>query len=115
MAKITITLPDASTREYDSGVTGRRIAEDIGQRLAQDALAIAVNGETRDLARPISKDASIRILTWKDDEGKRAYWHSSAHLMAEAVEVLFPGTKFGIGPAIDSGFYYDIDVGEHYL
>ncbi|MGB2957650.1 MAG: threonine--tRNA ligase, partial [Bacteroidota bacterium] len=115
MAKITITLPDASTREYDSGVTGRRIAEDIGQRLAQDALAIAVNGETRDLARPISKDASIRILTWKDDEGKRAYWHSSAHLMAEAVEVLFPGTKFGIGPAIDSGFYYDIDVGEHSL
>jgi len=115
MAKLTITLPDASTREYDSGVTGRRIAEDIGQRLAQDALAIAVNGETRDLARPIAKDASVRILTWKDDEGKRAYWHSSAHLMAEAVEALFPGTKFGIGPAIDSGFYYDIDVGEHSL
>jgi threonyl-tRNA synthetase len=115
MATITITLPDASTREYESDITGQRIAEDIGRRLAQDALAVAVNGETRDLARSITKDASVRILTWKDDEGKRAYWHSSAHLMAEAVEALFPGTKFGIGPAIDSGFYYDIDVGEHSL
>jgi threonyl-tRNA synthetase len=113
MAQITITLPDGSTRAYERGVTGREVAESIGSRLAQSALAIAVNGETRDLARPIDADAEIRIFTWADDEGKRAYWHSSAHLMAEAIESLFPGTKFGIGPAIENGFYYDIDVGDH--
>jgi threonyl-tRNA synthetase len=115
MTKIRITLPDGSAREYASGIPGKQIAGDIGRRLAKDALAIAVNGETRDLSRPVTSDASVRILTWDDDEGKRAYWHSSAHLMAEALEDLFPGTKFGIGPAIDSGFYYDIDVGEHSL
>jgi threonyl-tRNA synthetase len=82
MDQITITLPDGSRRQYERGVTGRQIAESIGQRLANDALAIGVNGETWDLARPITGDASVRVYTWKDDEGKRAYWHSSAHLMA---------------------------------
>ena len=99
MATITLTLPDGSAREYPQGVTGREIAESIGRRLAGDALAISVNGQTWDLSRPITHDAAIRIYTWADEEGKHAYWHSSAHLMAEAVEQLFPGTKFGIGPA----------------
>ena len=113
MDQITITLPDGSRRSYDRGVTGAQIAESISKGLAREALAVAVNGDTRDLARPIQNDASVRILTWKDDEGRRAYWHSSAHLMAEAIESLFPGAKFGIGPAIDIGFYYDLDLGDH--
>ena len=115
MDTIRITLPDGSIREFPSGVTGKEIAAGIGRGLARDALAISVNGETWDLTRPIEGDASIRIHTWKDDEAKRTYWHSSAHLMAEAVESLFPGTKFGIGPAVDAGFYYDIDMGDHSL
>jgi threonyl-tRNA synthetase len=115
MDSINITLPDGSKREFPRGVTGKEIAAAIGRGLARDALAISVDGEVRDLSRPISGDASIRIHTWKDDEAKRAYWHSSAHLMAEAVESLFPGTKFGIGPAIENGFYYDLDMGEHSL
>ena len=115
MERITITLPDGSARQYDAGVTGQAIAESIGRGLARDALAISVNGEVWDLFRPIAKDAAVRIHTWKDEEAKRTYWHSSAHLMAEAVESLFPGTKFGIGPAIENGFYYDIDMGDHSL
>ncbi len=115
MDTIHITLPDGSQREFPRGVTGLEIAAAIGRGLARDALAISVDGEVHDLARPVTKDASIRIHTWKDDEAKRTYWHSSAHLMAEAVEALYPGTKFGIGPAIDSGFYYDIDMGDHSL
>ena len=113
MDQITITLPDGSKRSYDRGVTGGQIAESISKGLAREALAVAVNGDTRDLARPIQNDASVRVLTWKDEEGRRAYWHSSAHLMAEAIESLFPGAKFGIGPAIDIGFYYDLDLGDH--
>jgi threonyl-tRNA synthetase len=96
-------------------VTGQQIAQSIGPRLAKSALAIGVNGETRDLSRAIDTNASVRVYTWDDDEGKRAYWHSSAHLMAEAVEALYPGTKFGVGPAIDAGFYYDLDMGDHSL
>jgi len=115
MDQITITLPDGSRRSYDRGVTGGKIAESIGRGLARDALAISVNGETWDLFRPITVDAEVRIHTWKDDEAKRTYWHSSAHLMAEAIEALFPGTKFGIGPAIENGFYYDVDMGDHAL
>ena len=115
MDTIHITLPDGSKREFPRGVTGKEIAAAIGRGLARDALAISVDGEVRDLSRPISGDASIRIHTWKDDEAKRAYWHSSAHLMAEAVESLFPGTKFGIGPAVEAGFYYDVDMGDHSL
>jgi threonyl-tRNA synthetase len=115
MDTINITLPDGSKREFPPGVTGKEIAAAIGRGLARDALAISVDGEVWDLFRPIPGDASIRIHTWKDDEAKRAYWHSSAHLMAEAVESLFPGTKFGIGPAIETGFYYDVDMGDHSL
>jgi threonyl-tRNA synthetase len=115
MASITITLPDGSTRQYDSGVTGSEIAASIGRGLARDALAVSVNGEVWDLFRPITSDADIRIHTWKDDEAKHAYWHSSAHLMAEAVESIFPGAKFGVGPAVENGFYYDLDLGDHSL
>ena len=115
MSTITITLPDGSHRTYDSGVTGQQIAASIGRGLARDALAVSIDGEVRDLARPITADAELKICTWKDDEAKRAFWHSSAHLMAEAVESLFPGAKFGVGPAIDAGFYYDIDLGDHNL
>jgi threonyl-tRNA synthetase len=115
MNQIPITLPDGSVRMYASGVTGKEIAESIGPRLAREALAISVNGETRDLARPVAAPATVKILTWTEEEGKRAYWHSSAHLMAEAVESLYPGTKFGVGPAIENGFYYDMDLGDHFL
>jgi threonyl-tRNA synthetase len=115
MSQITITFPDGSSREYESGVTGNQVAESISKGLAREALAISVNGEVHDLARPIAADASIKIHKWNDDEGKLAYWHSSAHLMASAIESLFPGTKFGIGPAIENGFYYDLDMGEHSL
>jgi threonyl-tRNA synthetase len=112
MDQVTITLPDGSHREYNSGTTGRQIAESIGPRLAEAALSIGVNSETWDLSRPITSDATVQLYTWKDDQGKRTYWHSSAHLMAEAIETLYPGTKFGIGPAIENGFYYDIDLGD---
>ena len=115
MSQINITLPDGSVRPFESGVTGLQIAEGISKGLAREALAALVNGDTWDLARPIPNDAEVRILTWKDDQGKHAYWHSSAHLMAEAIESLFPGAKFGIGPAIETGFYYDLDLGEHSL
>ncbi len=107
---IKITLPDSSVREYESGVTGIQIAESISNRLAKDVLSISVNGEVWDLTRPITKDAAIRLHTWDDREGKDTFWHSSAHLMAEAIESYFPGTRFGIGPTVDSGFYYDIDL-----
>jgi threonyl-tRNA synthetase len=115
MMKITITFPDGSTREYDSGVTGLQIAEGISKGLAREALAVEVNGEVWDLNRNITADSALKILKWKDDGGKYAFWHSSAHLMAAAVEELFPGTKFGIGPPIETGFYYDIDMGDHTL
>jgi threonyl-tRNA synthetase len=115
MNKVTLTFPDGSTREFDEGITGNLVAQLVDGSSAKDALAISVDGETWDLSRPIRSNASVKILYWDDPEGKRAYWHSSAHLMAEAVESLFPGTKFGIGPAIENGFYYDIDVGDHAL
>jgi threonyl-tRNA synthetase len=115
MDKITITFPDGSRKAYDSGVCGQQIAEGISKGLAKEALAVEVNGEVWDLSRPIKQDAELKILKWADDGGKDAYWHSSAHLMAEAVESLYPGTKFGIGPAIETGFYYDIDLGGHTL
>jgi threonyl-tRNA synthetase len=109
---IKITFPDASVKEYEKGITGLEIAQSISRRLAQDALAVSVNGETWDLTRPIENDSEVNILTWDDAEGKHAYWHSSAHLMAEALQELYPGIKFGIGPAIENGFYYDVDPGE---
>lgn len=115
MDQITITFPDGAVRSYEKGVTGQQIAESISPGLAKAVLAISVNGEVVDLFRPIETDARIKLHKWEDDEAKKTYWHSSAHLMAEAVEALFPGTKFGIGPPIDNGFYYDIDMGDHSL
>ena len=113
MSQITITFPDGKSRLYDQGVTGQQIAESISAGLAKEVLAVSVNGEVRDLSRLIETDATIKLHKWVDDEAKRAYWHSSAHLMAEAIESSFPGTKFGIGPAIENGFYYDVDMGDH--
>ncbi len=105
---IKITFPDGSVREYENGVTGLQIAESISTRLAQDVLACGVNGNTVELNRPITSDAAITLYKWDDEEGKHAFWHTSAHLMAEAMQELWPGTQFGIGPAIENGFYYDV-------
>ena len=105
---IKITFPDNSAREYEAGVTGLQIAESISPRLAQEVLACGVNGETTELNRPITEDSSIVLYKFDDEEGKHAFWHTSAHLMAEALQELYPGTQFGIGPAIENGFYYDI-------
>lgn len=109
---IKITFPDGSVREFEKGTTSMQVAESISSRLAQDVLAAKVNGEVWDLTRPIDTDATIELLKWEDEDGKHAYWHSSAHLMAEAVQILYPHAKFGIGPAIENGFYYDIDFGD---
>ena len=109
---IKITFPDNSVREYAEGTTAMQIAESISSRLAQEVLAASVNGEVWDLTRPINEDASVKLFKWDDEEGKHAFWHSSAHLMAEALQELYPGIKFGIGPAIENGFYYDVDPGE---
>ena len=109
---VKITFPDGTVREYEKGVTGLEIARSISQRLAQEVLAASVDGETWDLTRPIEKDASVKLLKWEDEQGKYAYWHSSAHLMAEALQELYPGIKFGIGPPIEHEFYYDVDPGE---
>ncbi len=108
---IKITFPDGSVREYPKGTTSIQIAESISSRLAQDVIAAGVNGDTWDLTRPINEDASVKLYKWEDEEGKHAFWHSSAHLMAEALQELYPGIKFGIGPAIENGFYYDVDPG----
>lgn len=105
---IKITFPDGSVREYEAGVTGLQIAESISSRLAQDVLACGVNGEIVELNRPINEDASVVLYKWEDAEGKHAFWHTSAHLMAEAMQELYPGMQFGIGPAIENGFYYDV-------
>lgn len=109
---IKITLPDGSVREFPQGVTGMQVAQSISEGLARVSLAIEVDGEIRDLSRPIDKDSAIKILTWNDAGGKYSFWHSSAHLFAEALEELYPGTKFGIGPPIENGFYYDVDLGD---
>ena len=106
---IKITFPDGSIREYAKGTTAMQIAESISPRLAQEVLAVEVNGTVQDLLRPINEDSKIRLLKWEDDEGKHAFWHTSSHLLAEALEALYPGIKFGIGPAIENGFYYDVD------
>ncbi len=110
---INITFPDGSTREFEAGVTPLQIAESISPRFAADVLAAKINGQDRDISLPINEDASIELFKWDDAEGKHAFWHSSAHLLAEALQELYPGVKFGIGPAIENGFYYDIDPGEH--
>ncbi|WP_290374431.1 threonine--tRNA ligase [Paramuribaculum intestinale] len=106
---INITFPDNSVKQFEAGVTPLAIAESISSRLAQDILAAYVNGQEWDITRPIEEDATIKLFKWDDPEGKHAFWHSSAHLLAEALQALYPGVKFGIGPAVDNGFYYDID------
>lgn len=109
---IKIKFPDNRIKEFPSGISGREIAQSIHPRLAKEALSVSVNGDLWDMMRPLESDAAIEFHKWDDAEGKHAFWHSSAHLMAEAIEAIFPGTKFGIGPAIDQGFYYDVDTGE---
>jgi threonyl-tRNA synthetase len=109
---IKITFPDGAVREYENGVTALAVARSISEGLARKVLAASVNGQVWDATRPITADATLKLLTWSEPEGKSTFWHSSAHLMAEAVETLFPGAKFWVGPAIDSGgFYYDMDLG----
>jgi threonyl-tRNA synthetase len=110
---IKITLPDNSEKSYEEGVTALDVANDISEGLARNVLAAEVDGEVQDAMRPIHHDAKVRLLTWNDRKGKAAMWHSSAHLMAEAVEILYPGVKFGIGPDIENGFYYDIDFNSY--
>lgn len=110
---INIKFPDGSVKQFEQGVTPLDIAGSISPRLAQDVLAASVNEQEWDLSRPIDTDAEIRLFKWDDPEGKHAFWHSSAHLLAEALQELYPGVKFGIGPAVENGFYYDIDPGEH--
>ncbi|HEY4286438.1 MAG TPA: threonine--tRNA ligase [Puia sp.] len=106
-----ITLPDGAVREYESGVTALEIAKSISEGLARKVLAANVNGQVWDATRPITTDSTLKLLTWTDTDGKSTFWHSSAHLMAEAVEALYPGVKFWVGPAVDNGFYYDMDLG----
>lgn len=109
---IKITLPDGSVREYAAGSTSMDVAKSISEGLARKVLAASVNGEIWDMSRPITTDATFKLLTWDDAEGKNTFWHSSAHLMAEAVQDSFPHAKFWVGPALDKGFYYDIDLGD---
>ncbi|MCX6244240.1 MAG: threonine--tRNA ligase [Bacteroidetes bacterium] len=110
---INITLPDGSVRQYPEGITGMGIAKSISEGLARNVLSVLVSGEVWDATRPINADATVKLLTWNDEDGKGTFWHSSAHLMAEAIELLYPGAKFGIGPHIENGFYYDIDFGDN--
>ena len=110
---IKITFPDGNVREYEKGITPFQVAESISPRFAADVLAAKVNGQKWDISRPIDEDAAIELFKWDSPEGKHAFWHSSAHLLAEALQELYPGVKFGIGPAIENGFYYDIDPGEY--
>lgn len=109
---IKITLPDGSVREYEKGTNAHQIALSISEGLARNVLAAVVNGEVWDSSRSIEIDSTVKLLTWNDTQGKNTFWHSSAHLLAEALEILYPGTKFGIGPAIETGFYYDVDFGD---
>ena len=109
---IMITLPDGSKKEMPSGSTGHDVAMGISEGLARNVLAARVNGEIVESNRPITTDSEVQLLTWNDEDGKSTFWHSSAHLMAEALEALYPGIKLGIGPPIENGFYYDIDFGD---
>lgn len=115
MQTINIKFPDGQVRQYEKGTTAMQIAESISQGLARNVLSAKVNGEVWDASRPIAEDSTLQLLTWDDKEGKNTFWHSSAHLMAEALEALYPGIKFGIGPPIENGFYYDVDTGDRQL
>ena len=110
---MNIKFPDGAIKQYEAGVTPLQIAEGISPRFAQDVLAATIDGNEWDLTRPIENDGEIQFFKWDSPEGKHAFWHTSAHLLAEALQELYPGVKFGIGPAIENGFYYDIDPGEH--
>jgi threonyl-tRNA synthetase len=110
---INITFPDGNVRQYEKGTTSFDVARSISEGLARNVLSAKVNGEVWDAMRPLNEDAAVQFLTWNDQDGKKTFWHSSAHLMAEALEVIYPGIKFGAGPATDNGFYYDVDPGEH--
>ncbi|MFB6259011.1 MAG: threonine--tRNA ligase [Flavobacteriales bacterium] len=112
---IRITLPDGTVQKFESGITPLEVARSIGSGLAKKALVARVDGKIQDLKWPIEEDAELQILTWDDEDGKKTFWHSTAHLMAEALQELYPGVKFGIGPAIDQGFYYDVDLGDERL
>ena len=106
---IKVSFPDGSVREFEQGVTAYQVAESISPRLAADCLAASLDDVTVDLSRAIESDCAIKFYKWDDAEGKHAFWHTSSHLLAEALEALYPGIKFGIGPAIEQGFYYDVD------
>src|SRR4051812_6535537 len=112
---INVTFPDGAVRQYESGISAMDIAKSISEGLARKVLAAKINGEVWDLSRPIDKDVTLELLTWNDLDGKATFWHSSAHLMAEALEAIFPGVKLGIGPAIEKGFYYDVDLGDRQI
>ena len=112
---INVTFPDGSVRQYEAGTTAYQVAESISPRLAHDCLAAGVNGETRDLSLPLTADCTLQLYKWDDAEGKHAFWHTSSHLLAEALQALYPGVQFGIGPAIENGFYYDVDLGDTIL
>ncbi|MCB0739577.1 MAG: TGS domain-containing protein, partial [Chitinophagaceae bacterium] len=109
---IHVTLPDGSVRQYEKGTSIYAIATSISEGLARKVLVAEVNGEVWDLSRTLHEDASLKLLTWDDATGKNTFWHSSAHLMAEAVESLFPNVKFWVGPPVENGFYYDMDLGD---
>ncbi len=112
---IKVTLPDGTVKEFSKGTSSYQVALSISEGLARNVLAAEVNGEVWDASRPLNTDVSLKLLTWNDDKGKSTFWHSSAHLMAEALEALYPGTKFGIGPSIETGFYYDVDFGDRHF
>ncbi|HOG42110.1 MAG TPA: TGS domain-containing protein, partial [Bacteroidales bacterium] len=112
---IKIKFPDGTVKEFPKGTTPYQIAESISPRLAAEILVATVNDSIHDLDRPIHEDATIKLHKWEDQEAKSTFWHSSSHLMAEALEILYPGVKFGIGPAIENGFYYDVDLGERQI
>src|ERR1041385_7774412 len=107
---IKITLPDGSVREYQKGTTSLAVAQSISEGLARNVLAAEINGQVWDATRPLEQDATLKLLTWNDPLGKETLWHSSAHLMAEALEALYPGVKFWVGPPLENGFYYDVDL-----
>lgn len=109
---ISISFPDGAIRQYEQGVSAMDIAKSISEGLARKVLVASVNNKVVDASLPITEDAAVKFLTWDDDAGKNTFWHSSAHLMAEAVESIFPGVKFWVGPALDKGFYYDMDLAD---
>ena len=112
---INITFPDGAVRQYPKGTTALDVAKSISEGLARKVLAADVNGQVWDATRPINEDTAVKFLTWDDNGGKSTFWHSSAHLMAEAIESMFPGAKFWVGPPVDNGIYYYFDLGDNYI